>query len=359
MRFGYRCVVALSLCLWAGGCQETTTLPTTPTTLPPDKVGVLSVACPANQTVQALSATDTRIEYAPPRTSGGQVPVSAACSPESGTALPVGTTQVRCTASDDLGQTAACSFSIRVLRPPRLAKTTFLAFGDSLTEGVTTDPVTTVLEPSKSYPFQLQLLLASRYLVQTIDVVNAGLSGERVAAGLNRIEAQLDAARPEVVLVMEGTNDLRSPDYSLAETSAALDGMIEEVLSRGADAMIATLPPFRPVGSEDPVPARLAVLNDTIRAIASSNGVRLVDVFSGLSSSSSCMGLSTVGFSAQGGRLPFAVSFPCIGNDNLHPTAEGYEVIASIFAEGIVGEYDVGIAGSLSTRLRGPLGSVR
>ena len=357
-RPGYRCVVALALSLWIGACQETTTLPTTPTTLPPDKVGALAVACPADRTVQALNAVTARVEYTPPQTSGGQVPVSVTCLPDSGTALPIGTTRVRYTASDGLGQTAACSFSIHVLRPSRLSKTKFLAFGNSLTEGVTSDPVTTLLEPSRSYPFQLQRQLASRYLVQTIDVVNAGLSGERVADGLRRIEAQIDAVRPEVVLVMEGSNDVGSPDFSLAETSAALDDMIDEVLSRGADAMIATLPPMRPSSSADPRPARIAVLNDTIRAVASSNGVRLVDVFSGLSSSS-CMSLSTIGFSAPGGCLPFAISFPCIGNDNLHPTPEGYEVMASVFADAIVDEYDIAIAGSRSTRLRGPLGSVQ
>jgi len=358
MRIGYRCAVALLLCLWSGACQETATLPTTPTSLPPDKVGVLTVACPANRTVQALNDTSASVDYAPPMTSGGQVPVAAGCSPESGTALPIGTTTVQCTASDDLGQTAVCTFRIHVLRPPRLSRTKFLAFGDSLTEGVTTDPVTALLEPSKSYPFQLQKQLASLYPVQTIDIVNAGLSGERVADGLGRIGAQIDAVRPEVVLVMEGTNDVKSADYSLEETSAALDGMIEEVLSRGAEAMIATLPPLRPVGPEDEGPARIAALNSTIRAIAFSNGVRLVDVFSGLSSSS-CMSLSAIGFMTPGGRLPSAVSFPCIGVDNLHPTPEGYQVMASIFADAIIEDYDIDVASSLSTGLRGPLVSAR
>ena len=358
MRIGYRCAVALLLCLWSGGCQETTTFPTTPTSLPPDKVGVLTVACPANRTVQAVNDASARVDYPPPGTSGGQVPVSAGCSPESGMVLPIGTTPVRCAASDDLGQTAACTFRIRVLRPPRLARTKFLAFGDSLTEGVTADPVTALLQPSKSYPFQLQKQLAPLYPVQTIDVVNAGLSGERVAEGLSRIGAQMDAVRPEVVLVMEGSNDVRSLNYSLEETSAALDGVVDEVLSRGAEAMIATLPPLRPVGPEDEGPARISALNSTIRAIAFSNGVRLVDVFSGLSSSS-CMSLSTIGFMTPGGRLPFAVSFPCIGVDNLHPTPEGYQVMASIFADAIIEEYDIDVAGSLSTGLRGPLVSAR
>ena len=358
MQFGHRYGVALSLVLCAGACQDTTTLPTTPTSLPADKVGVLTVSCPANQTIQALSKTNVVVEYEPPQTSGGQVPVATSCSPESGTVLPVGTKPVQCTASDDLSQVASCSFSISILGPPSLAKTKFLAFGDSLTEGVTADPVTTLLEPSKSYPFQLQLLLRSQYLVQTIDIVNAGVSGERVAAGLNRIDAQLAAVRPEVVLVMEGTNDVRSPDYSLEETSAALDGMISEVLTWGAEAMIATLPPIRPVDSEDTGPARLATLNNRIRAIAVGNGVRLVDVFGSLKTDS-CISVSGIGFSAPGRRLPFAVSFPCIGNDNLHPTAEGYKVMASLFADAIIDEYDVETVGPFSTRLRAPLGRAR
>jgi lysophospholipase L1-like esterase len=338
---GFRCAVVLSALL-GSACQETTTLPTTPSTLPPDKVGVLTLTCPVDITVQSVNGVDARVTYPPARTSGGQEPVAVSCSPEPGVSVRVGNRAGSCTASDGLGQSVTCAFSIRVLRPPQLAKTKFLAFGDSLTAGVTAAAVVTVLEPSKSYPFQLQRELSMRYPVQTIDVVNAGLPGELATDGDNRIGAQIDAVRPEVVLIMEGTNDIGTIGNSLASTRSALDDMIDEAQSRGVDALVATVPPSRrALGGNDDVIA----LNAEIRSLAFARGVRLVDVYAAMVSAS-CPGLSSFGFGAPYGRSAFAVEFPCIGDDGIHPTGEGYGVMATAFVNAIVSEYDTDIAGA-------------
>ena len=155
-RLVYGIVVSLSLLVWATGCQESTTFPTAPSSLPPDKIGVLTIACPVDPTVRSLNDVNAQVDYPPPQTFGGQDPVSASCSPESGTSLPIGTIPGQCTASDTLGQTVSCSFLVRVLPIARISKTRFLAFGDSVTAGVTSFALTSLLEPSKSYPFKLQ-----------------------------------------------------------------------------------------------------------------------------------------------------------------------------------------------------------
>jgi lysophospholipase L1-like esterase len=358
-RFTYRLVVALCALAGATACQETTVLPTAPSALPPDKVGELTVACPADRTVESLNGVDARVAYPPPRTSGGQAPVEASCSPESGTALPIGTRSVVCTASDALGQTPTCSFSVRVLPPKQISKTRFLAFGDSLTAGVTSSPLMTALEVSKSYPFKLQERLAGRYRVQTIEVVNAGLPGEEAVDGAKRIGVQIDSVRPDVVLIMEGTNDVGSLTFDLSATSAALDDMIDEVRSRGSEAMIATLPPVRPANpglerSSENIPD----LNMAIRSIAFSNGVGLVDVFAAMVAGA-CPSSSVSGFPGLRGPT-FHLSFPCIGVDHVHPTPEGYEVMADAFLDAIVNQYDIQVAGTRESRRPGsPLAGER
>ncbi len=94
--------------------------------------------------------------------------------------------------------------------PPRLSATRFLAFGDSLTAGVLSPAVTLlIVSPPDSYPFGLQSRLVSRYRQQTPVVLNEGNPGELASGtGVQRFRSVLLQNRPEVVLLMEGTNDL-------------------------------------------------------------------------------------------------------------------------------------------------------
>lgn len=69
-----------------------------------------------------------------------------------------------------------------------------VAFGDSLTLGVGT-------EPALSYPAQLNRLSARK-------VVNAGVSGETSAEGVRRLPALLDKYEPEILIICHGGNDL-------------------------------------------------------------------------------------------------------------------------------------------------------
>ena len=256
--------------------------------------------------------------------------MSAACTPVLGVVSAIGTVPGQCAASDGLGQTASCAFSIEI-RNPQLLSTQFLAFGDSLTAGEVSSPVSTILDVTASYPFKLQQMLAAQYPTQTIEIINAGVPGETALSGASRIRPELNAARPEVVLVMEGANDVGGMTYSLSATTQALDTMIRESQGRGAEAMIATVPPVRVPGRETAA-QRIPALNDAIRSLAIGNGIKLVDVFEAMSSG-----------------LCAGANLPCIGIDNLRPTAMGYEVMAQAFAEAIIEEYDAQFAGVRAT----------
>jgi lysophospholipase L1-like esterase len=102
-----------------------------------------------------------------------------------------------------------------------------LAFGDSLTAGVGADR-------SQSYPRVLSELSGLR-------VVNAGVSGETTAGGRARLSATLEQHTPDLLVLMEGGNDiLRSKNPE--STRANLAAMIEMASATGVDVVLMGVP---------------------------------------------------------------------------------------------------------------------
>ncbi|HVL66021.1 MAG TPA: GDSL-type esterase/lipase family protein, partial [Vicinamibacterales bacterium] len=203
--------------------------------------------------------------------------------------------------------------------------TTIVAFGDSMTEGKVSPPVAFgfgwTLPPdagiSQSYPFKLKALLEARYTTQKITVINAGWSGRQAREDESRFRSVLSTVKPDLVLLMEGANDLiaaRQPgegdNARVRSTVDALEEMVREAVERrGIPLMIATLPPQRP-GTEKALPVHMVPLfNDALPPMASRRGGHLVDI----------------------GSLP--LSF--IGQDGLHPSEAGYQRIAELWMTAI------------------------
>ena len=194
----------------------------------------------------------------------------------------------------------------------RLSRTRFMAFGDSLTVGGIPDP-------STPYPIILQTELRSRYLAQANDIVviNAGLGGERLLDGVLRFETAFAAHRPEVVLLMEGVNDLLSlgPDIS----TTLLQAMAQHAMSRNARVFLGSMLPTRPGGRlTQPVP-NLLLFNSRMQAMATQQGVVYVDLYNTM--------------------LPEAAAL--ISDDGLHPTVLGYRRIADVFFDAIRSNLEV------------------
>ena len=143
-----------------------------------------------------------------------------------------------------------------------LAATKFVAFGDSITEGVTSaclrvTPFMTFAETMLvlpraandpwAYPNVLQTRLRGTYPTQSPTVSNRGVGGEELAAGVNRLPAVLSVDLPEILLLQEGANDVnqgRSP----ASIAASLRSMVREARNRGMQVFLGTLLPQRPLG---------------------------------------------------------------------------------------------------------------
>jgi len=102
-----------------------------------------------------------------------------------------------------------------------------LAFGDSLTVGVGTTA-------SQSYPSILAQLCGH-------EVINAGISGETTAQGVKRLPRLLDEIQPELLLLLEGGNDILR-NHEQDQTKAHLARMIEIAQDMGIQVVLIGVP---------------------------------------------------------------------------------------------------------------------
>lgn len=307
--------------------------PTAPTKPPDPPTSGPAISCPAPTTAASTSLAGASVSFTVPTATGGKAPVAVTCAPASGQVFQVGTTTVQCTATDAASVTGTCAFTVTVTAPPRLARTRFLAFGDSITSGEVTVPITTtggpiegrgtilqyVLVPSAAYPTVLNTHLSQRYVAQSISMVNAGRPGETAADAVPRFVATMNANQPEVVLLLMGYNDISIGVRGLPRAVAALEQMAKEARARGARVFVATLTPTIPGRLRSEPTDVLLAYNEAIRNLAFGEGAVLVDLHDAV--------------------LPNVNSW--IGVDGLHPTEAGYARMAETFAAAIQSELEV------------------
>lgn len=218
-------------------------------------------------------------------------------------------------------------------QPARISRTRFLAFGDSITLGEVTTPVTglppreiggapilpLVVVPAASYPSQLHARLMAQYPSQaaSITVVNSGVGGEHAHEGAARFGDAFDAAQPQVVLLMEGANDLRM--YGTDLPTLALYVMTFHSQSRGAKVFVASMLPSRP-GRLSQDPSQLEEMNAKLKVMVDGDGkgATLVNLYDPMKADAQTL----------------------IGSDGLHPTEAGYRRIAELFFAAIRSELE-------------------
>jgi lysophospholipase L1-like esterase len=224
---------------------------------------------------------------------------------------------------------------------PHLSATRFVALGDSITEGLvqacpasedvaaaaTDDALSpAVVAPPQgqaapsptAYPLKLQQMLADRYPSQSVTVVNAGLSGEEIAAAAANLSRVLTVNSPQVLLLQHGIQTLHLKRAAgIPEVVDGLRRMIQEARSRSILVLAATLLPERPGGCRASDYAEgqddIIAANLEIRRMIGTEGAVLVDLYEA--------------FNGETGIL--------IGEDGLHPSAAGYQKIAEAFVAAI------------------------
>ena len=191
------------------------------------------------------------------------------------------------------------------------AQTIYVAFGDSITEG-------TGDEEGGGYPPRLEALLIARG--RNADVRNRGVAGETTVDGLARINSVI-AQGGDVMLIMEGTNDL--PHNVSPETIAFnLDEMAKRVEQAGMDAVIATVIPRSPIANVDRENILTQQLAEVIRDLAGTSERELVDPFEDF--------ITTPNYYQE-----FYSKDP---DDPVgHPNARGYDKLARVFLDVIMG----------------------
>jgi lysophospholipase L1-like esterase len=155
--------------------------------------------------------------------------------------------------------------------------------------------------------------LRNRYLTQpALEVINMGLHGETAEEGAKRLPSRISQNRPEVLLLLEGANDLSAyGSAGIQRAWAALDTMAKQGRNAGLRVFIATLPPPRPGFRRTLPDGWITSLNDRIRQTARGEGAYLVDIY---------------------GALAPSVS-QYIGIDGLHPSEAGYRKMAETFLD--------------------------
>ena len=286
----------------------------------PDPPGSkLELACPASITRDTTSPQGTDVHFDAPSPTGGRAPQSVQCDPGSSSVFPIGETTVRCTATDADMVQASCTFPLIVRSTQTIGKTKFMAFGDSITEGAVSLAPLVMLGPPDTYPFKLEQMLRLRYPTQEIIVSNQGKGGEQTNQGVLRLPGLLDTEKPEVVLLFEGINAIRT--LSAARQEQYLQTMITDAQKRYSEVLLATVMPVAQDGKLQPAAeymTAIRALNTRIFQLADRNGLgNVVDLFA-----------------------LFDANMHLLGADGLHPTVEGQTRIAEAFRDEIVRRYD-------------------
>jgi lysophospholipase L1-like esterase len=314
--------VGLWLCFAVAGVSACSK--PTPVAPAPEVIGAPRLTCPASLNL-AATAQLSIVNYTAPVVADGTPPVTSTCTIASGATFPLGTTSVICTAQDGASRAAQCTFDVKLTAVPKLKGTKILAFGDSIT-CCEVAPSTTVqlYDASHSYPTILQELATARYTAQPVQVFQQGSEGETASAGENRLVDAVNNTQPDALLLLEGTNDVNAGKPT-GQIASALKADIRRAKDRGVRlVLLSTLLPEVVENCQAGVtcrafdPSGVLDLNDAIRDMASSEGVVLVDMY--------------------GVFLPRVSTL--IGNDGLHATVEGYQVMAETFLTALAANFE-------------------
>ncbi len=195
-----------------------------------------------------------------------------------------------------------------------------VAFGDSITQG----PLPFDEDDIGGYPTRLQDLLRSEGM-EGVKVYNEGLSSETTSAGLSRLNSVL-AARDDVgtYILMEGTNDvtmISRGELSVESTVSNLEAMAAKVRSQAIIAMYSTI-----------IPRPSWVRLDKNNSVTFSLVRRLRD----LTSSGNRILAEPFEYFENEGVPGFKKLYFCCDPVG-HPNANGFDFLAQIFADKILG----------------------
>ena len=123
---------------------------------------------------------------------------------------------------------------------------TIAVFGDSVTQGCfecyldEKDDIQTVFDAESCYGNRLKEMLNLLSPSVPIQLINAGISGDSAKGGVKRIERDVLAYHPDLVVVGFALNDSGAGVAGLAEYKANLSEIVRKIVSSGAECIVLT-----------------------------------------------------------------------------------------------------------------------
>lgn len=173
------------------------------------------------------------------------------------------------------------------------------------------------------------------------EIINAGIGGDNTAGLLARLDRDVLAHAPELVVLLAGTNDLLNSRNAvpLEQYRENLGALVRRIHAKGIKLVLMTMPPAYPpyllqrhpaefYGRGGPEP-RLAAGNAVIREVARENHLPVVELFDAFQQAGGASEhpASLIRNAANSGKP-----------DGIHPTAAGYRLIGELVAEVMVRE---------------------
>lgn len=189
---------------------------------------------------------------------------------------------------------------------------TIVAFGDSITG------VYYHTGGRRAWADMLAIALEKTFPAARITMHNAGISGHTSAQGLARIENDVLARKPDLVVVMFGMND--TARGSIEEFDRNLREIVSRCRRAGAAVVLST--PNSVYENPDRPTARLAEFAETVRRVAKDLNVPLAD--------------SYAAYEAIRAKDPNA--WRMLMSETIHPNMNGHRLFAEVMAETITGE---------------------
>jgi acyl-CoA thioesterase I len=187
---------------------------------------------------------------------------------------------------------------------------TIVALGSSSTEGRGAS------SPARSYPSRLAAFLKARFPRVRIRVINRGVGGEVASEMLARLDRDVLAAKPDLVIWQLGTNSVLHDLEPADEAEIARNG-IERLRAAGADVMLMDLQ-YAPAVLLHP---RYRDMLRLLAAVADSEDVALVRRFGMMRQW------------AEDGRMSLGVM---LAADRLHMSDTSYDCLAQQVGRSIV-----------------------
>lgn len=185
---------------------------------------------------------------------------------------------------------------------PRGDETVILALGDSLFAGYG-------LEPGQSYPAHLETALNAKGIRARI--VNAGVSGDTTAGGLQRIDFVLSslAQKPSLAIISLGGNDMLR-GLSPEETRKNLDAILAKFKAQGIPVLLLGMLAAPNLGAD-----YAGKFNPVYPALAKKYEARLVPFF----------------------LQPLMDKPQLVQADHIHPTLAGIDVLVADTVDTVAG----------------------